>query len=69
MATSDLSPIQVAIAALASSDLAALRCYFAEFDFKAWDEQIETDASAGKLDALLAAAGEDFQRDPSTRVV
>ena len=69
MAAHDISRIQVAIAALAPSDLAALRRWFDEFDFKAWDEQIETDASAGKLDALLTEAGEDFQREPSTRVL
>ena len=66
---SDLFYLEKAIAALRLSDLAALRRWFAEFDFKAWDEQIETDASAGKLDALLTEAGEDFQREPSTRVL
>ena len=66
---SDLFYLEKTIAALRSSDLAALRCWFDEFDFKAWDEQIETDASAGKLDALLTEAGEDFQREPSTRVL
>ena len=64
---SDRSDIETAIAALAPGDLAALRRWFAEFDFKAWDVQIAVDASAGKLDALMAEAEEDFQSGPSTR--
>ena len=66
---SDLFYLEKAIAALRRSDLAALCRWFSEFDFKAWDEQIETDASAGKLDTLLIEAGEYSQREPSTRVL
>ena len=64
---SDRSDIETVIAALEPGDLAALRRWFAEFDFKAWDEQIVVDASAGKLDALMAEAEEDFQSGPSAR--
>ena len=66
---SDLSAIEKSIAALPPSDLAALRRWFAEFDFKAWDVQIAVDASAGKLDALMAEAEEDFQSGRSTRAL
>ena len=66
---SDLSAIEKSIAALPPSDLAALRRWFAEFDFNAWDEQVAADASAGKLDALMAEAEEDFQSGPSTRAL
>ena len=64
---SDRSDIETAIAELAPSDLAALRRWFAEFDFNACDEQVAADASAGKLDALMAEAEEDFQSGPSAR--
>jgi hypothetical protein len=40
------------IQALSMTELAAFRRWFAEFDAAAWDRQFETDAAAGKLDAL-----------------
>lgn len=40
------------IQALSMKELAAFRRWFAEFDAAAWDRQFETDAAAGKLDAL-----------------
>ena len=66
---SDLFAIEKAIASLPHRDLAALRRWFAEFDFNAWEEQIAADASAGKLDAQMAEAEEDFQNGPSTRAL
>lgn len=38
------------------ADLAEFRRWFAAFDAKAWDAQIEADAVAGKLDSLSAEA-------------
>jgi hypothetical protein len=34
------------------TELAEFRRWYANFDADAWDEQIEADASSGKLDAL-----------------
>jgi hypothetical protein len=39
-----------------SSELAAFRKWFYDFDAEAWDRQIEEDVQAGKLDALAEAA-------------
>jgi hypothetical protein len=51
--------IESQIAALSSTDLAALRKWFAEFDASAWDRQFEADVKAGRLDRLAADALRD----------
>ena len=53
--------IEKAVESLPPSELAEFRRWFAEFDANAWDEQIEQDASAGKLDALAAEALADYR--------
>ena len=53
--------IEKAVASLPPSELAEFRRWFAEFDANAWDEQIEQDAAAGKLDALAAEALADYR--------
>ena len=42
-------------------DLAEFREWFAEFDARVWDEQIEADAKAGKLDGLVAESIADYK--------
>ena len=56
----DVKAIVDAVKALPPQDLAEFRRWFAEFDLAAWDKQLEGDLSAGKLDALLAEADEDY---------
>ena len=51
----DIRSIEKAIQALAPSELAELRRWFAEFDAEAWDRQLEHDAADGKLDKLAEA--------------
>jgi len=41
---------------LTSEELRKFRAWFAEFDARAWDEQIEADSKAGKLDATASEA-------------
>lgn len=41
---------------LTSSEFAAFRKWFQEYDAAVWDEQIEQDAIAGKLDRLAEKA-------------
>ena len=38
------------------TELAEFRHWYTNFDADAWDEQIETDVAAGKLDALAEEA-------------
>lgn len=52
------------IKALDPAALAEFRRWFAEFDAAAWDRQLEADLNAGKLDALLQEAEEDYRCQP-----
>jgi hypothetical protein len=51
--------IEAAIAGLSPEDLAKLRGWFEDFDARLFDERIEHDAKAGKLDQLAAEARAD----------
>jgi len=44
------------IAQLSPQELRAFRCWFAEFDAELWDQELERDVAAGKLDRLADAA-------------
>lgn len=46
---------------LTSDELAAFRRWFQEYDAAAWDEQIEQDAAAGRLDKLAEKALADHK--------
>ena len=48
--------IEDAIQQLPEPDLAELQRWFSEFYGNIWDKKIESDAEAGKLDALAAEA-------------
>jgi len=58
----DIKEIESAIARLPLSELAELAKWFEEFQARAWDEQLEQDARAGRLDALIEEAEQDFER-------
>jgi len=48
--------IETAVAQLPEDQLRQFRTWYGKFDSEAWDEQIEKDVSAGRLDALAEAA-------------
>lgn len=48
--------IEREIQSLSEEELAEFRAWFAEYDWEAWDRQIERDVAAGKLDALAEEA-------------
>ena len=56
-----IKSIEKAVEALPPEELAEFRQWFAEFDARAWDQQLERDAAAGKLDALAAEALSDHR--------
>ena len=58
---SEIEQLERRIESLSPGDLAKLRAWFAEFDARVWDEQIEADARAGKLDDLIREALSDYQ--------
>jgi hypothetical protein len=48
--------LQMEIEALPEEDFIRLRRWFAERDWERWDEQLESDVAAGRLDFLLDEA-------------
>ena len=63
--------IERAVEQLPTEELSKFREWFVNFDEAAWDAQIESDAAAGKLDALADKAlkecgeGKTKREDPS----
>lgn len=53
--------IENAIQSLPLNELKLFRAWFAEFDAKAWDAQIENDISPGKLDKIADQAKRSYQ--------
>jgi hypothetical protein len=51
-----IESIQAEIESLSGEDFARLREWIAERDWQKWDQQIERDSAAGKLDFLLEEA-------------
>jgi hypothetical protein len=52
--------IEIALSKLAPEKLAEFRSWYTDFDAAQWDEQIEGDVQAGKLDALADQALNDL---------
>jgi hypothetical protein len=57
-----IEDIEQAIAKLPPDQLAKLRDWFEQFDGARFDQKIERDAKAGKLDRLADQAIEDFRK-------
>ena len=51
-----LEDIEKAVTQLSDDERAKLRAWLDELDAQGWDEQIERDANAGKLDWLIEEA-------------
>ena len=56
------------VSQLSLDELARFRQWFAEYDGEMWDEQIEADAEAGKLDALAAEALAEYYAGKATEI-
>lgn len=57
----EVEQLERGIENLTPQQLAKFRAWFLEFDARAWDEQIEADQRAGKLDGLVAEALADYK--------
>ncbi len=53
---SKISAIRKAIEALSEDEYVELRQWFSDRDWKKWDQEIEEDSTAGKLDFLVREA-------------
>lgn len=54
--------IQRQIRELSASEFAELREWVLEQDWFAWDEQVKSDAAAGKLEHIVSEAQAEFDR-------
>jgi hypothetical protein len=58
---SEVEQIEKRIESLSREDLADFRAWFIEFDASIWDQQIEADSRAGRLDSLVSEALTDYK--------
>ena len=63
---SKVENIEQQIKTLSPKELAEFRAWFIEFDWAAWDRQLERDAAAGKLDPLAEKALRDHAAGKTT---
>jgi hypothetical protein len=56
-----LEQLEQQVLQLSPEDLAKFRVWFIELDHHLWDQQIEADLAAGKLDRLIAEARAEFK--------
>ena len=61
---SELEQLEQQILQLSPENLAKFRAWFIELDHQLWDQQIEADVAAGKLDRLIAEARDKFKATP-----
>ena len=61
-----IEKIEQEVQALSPDELAQFRAWFLEYDWAAWDRQIERDAQAGRLDDLAANALRDHSAGKTT---
>ena len=66
--TSTLETAERAVTQLSNEELVKFREWFAEYDGELWDAQIESDAAAGKLDALAREALTKYRAGKSTEI-
>jgi hypothetical protein len=57
-----IEDLEQAVAKLAPDDLARFRAWFEEFDAARFDQKIERDAKAGRLDRLAEEAIDDLRK-------
>ncbi|MGF1600506.1 MAG: hypothetical protein ACFCU8_00575 [Thermosynechococcaceae cyanobacterium] len=59
--TTDVESLERAVEKLSPEQLVRFRSWFAAFDANVWDQQIEADAAAGKLDELATEAITEYE--------
>jgi hypothetical protein len=61
-----IEKIEQEVQALSPEELAQFRAWFLEYDWAAWDRQIERDSQAGRLDDLATKALRDHAAGKTT---
>ena len=60
--------IEKEVEKLTQEELAAFRAWFVEYDWQAWDREIEQDAAEGRLDRLAAEALAELERGKTKKL-
>jgi hypothetical protein len=63
---SKVEKIEQEVQALSLAELAEFRAWFLEYDWAAWDRQLERDVEAGRLDDLAEKALRDHTAGKTT---
>jgi hypothetical protein len=63
---SKVEKIEQEVQALSPTELAEFRAWFLEYDWAAWDRQLERDVQAGRLDAFAEKALRDHAAGKTT---
>ena len=63
-----LEALEQEVQRLAPEDYQAFRRWLADYDWQLWDEELERDVAAGKLDKLGEEALRDFERGDYTDI-
>jgi hypothetical protein len=63
-----IEEIKSALRKLTREELAAFRRWFWEFDWEAWDKEIEEDVVAGRFDSLAKEAMRDLAEGRCTEL-
>jgi hypothetical protein len=63
-----IEEIENAVAELPKEELARFREWFAEFEARSWDRELEEDAAAGRLDKLAEEALRDHCSGETTEL-
>jgi predicted transcriptional regulator len=56
-----INEIEKAVSKLSRDELAAFRKWFIEFDWEAWDREMEEDVAGGRLDAVIQEVDDDIR--------
>ena len=62
----NIENIERQIEALSAEELAQFRAWFVEFDWAAWDRQLDADIKAGKLDRFVEEARREHAKGKTT---
>ncbi len=57
-----IAEIESAIAQLPAKEFAELIAWIQEYRERVWDKQIEDDLAAGRLDALISEANDEYRQ-------
>ena|SRR5438105_15520069 len=60
-AMTKLEALEREVEKLTQEELSVFREWFIEYDWQAWDRELEQDAASGKLDEFAAEALEEFE--------